>query len=81
MGTVFYLLTSAMFGIGATAGLLLIVLCSIDREWNELPRLVFGTIAMAAMAWTMWRAWRRERQKRAFLRETQLERTSNDRRS
>lgn len=71
----FYLFTAGLFAIGAAAGLMLIVMSSIDGETHDLGRLAVGTIALTAAAWSARRAWQREQQKREFLRACEAERS------
>lgn len=73
----FYLSTAVLFAIGAAAGLMLLVMSSIDGETRELGRLGLGTIALTAAAWSARRAWQREKQKREFLREIAAEKAGD----
>jgi hypothetical protein len=64
-----------LFSLGTLAGLGLIVMLVIDREYDPLPRVAFGTVMFAGVAWRCRRRWQLEQQAREFRRENARERT------
>ena len=73
MGRVFSIIGTFVFSIGLFASLTLIIMLTIDREYDDLPRVAFGAVALAGAAWSSRRSWQRANQEREFRREYEAE--------
>jgi membrane protein implicated in regulation of membrane protease activity len=63
-----------LFSTGTAAGVALLIMLLIDREYAQLPWVAIGTLIFAWGTWAMRRDWQRERQAREFRRENARDR-------